>query len=359
MTRKKKGSGNPHADKLEALMEVSAVGPREIPNVPEVKAPSLEGLEVRIPGPDAVTEAELLGAFQDLRREYGARRDRAFGEDLALGDDVQLDMLGYCEGRLIPFSVRLGLWFPLAPIPGLPGFAEAVQAAQVGDSVTFALQLPDDYPVEALRGRAAHFLVDVRAAREVTLPAEDDAVFLRAAGLGKDVDQAMEVLRARLEQEHDDLLLVEAQEAVLDALASRLDAAVPAELVDEEITRAWNRREGRALEARKFSTEERHEALAAWKSDPATRADAERRLRIALALGAVAKAEKLELTPQRLEALVAEVAAPHGVGPAEAATALRESKRDTEKMAQVAFHLMVVEHVMAKAKVHVEGEQGA
>lgn len=359
MARKKKRPPQDYsAARLERLVESTPLAKEAGVPLPEVAPPSLEDLAVEVPAVGPVTEAELLARFAELRREHAVRRDRAFGEELQPGDDVQLDVLGYRDGKLIPFSVRMGQWAPLAPSRELPGFFEALAGNPLGDGLELELTLPADYAVERLRGQPARFLVDVRAAREVTLPAEDDPEFLKRLDRGRTLDEVMAALRGELVAEHEDLQLLMAQEAVLDALAARTAAQVPKALVDEEVTRRWADSEGKFLEARKFVPEERQEALLSWLSDPGTRAEAERRLRIGLALGAVARAAKLELTPRKLEELVVLVGAEHGVEAKQAAAALKDSRAATEKMVQAGWHLLAVEHVMARAKVTVKWEAG-
>lgn len=347
----KRGSTDYPAARLRKLVEATPLAREKGVALPEVQAPSLEGLAVEVPALGPVTGNELLARFAMLRREAAPRRDRALGEPLAPGDDVQLDVLGYCDGKLIPFSVRMGWWAPLVPSRDFPGLFEALPGTPLGDGLELELSLPADHPVEGLRGKPARFLVDVRAAREVTLHAEDDPELLLRLGRGQSLDEVMDALRAEVEQEREDLQWLAAQEAVLDALAARTRVELPRALVDDEVTRRWSAAEGQALEARRLTPDERHEALSAWLNDGPTRAEAERRLRISLALGAVARAEKLELTPARLEGLAAQVAAAHGVSAAEARAALSDSKAATEKMVHAAWHLLAVEHVLARAEV--------
>ncbi|RKH06706.1 peptidylprolyl isomerase, partial [Corallococcus sp. CA053C] len=94
--------------------------------LPGVTAPSLAGLSVRVPTPDDLTEEDLLRGFHEKRRAVATQRERLPGEPLELGDDVQLNVVGYCDGKLIPFSARFGMTTELAPIEALPGFCEGV-----------------------------------------------------------------------------------------------------------------------------------------------------------------------------------------------------------------------------------------
>jgi trigger factor len=342
---------------VRRLQEQLPVAPSEtgVPvSLPPVKAPSTEGIEVTVPAPPPLAEDDLIRRFHELARSHAEVRTRQQGEEVAMGDDVQLDIIGYSNGQLIPFSIRTGYWMELAPQEMLPGFADAIVGSAVGDSLKIDLVLPAEYPVEALGGQPATFLVDLMGAREVKMPDTDSAEFLLKLGRGPTHEEVMEAIADELLDEQADVLWLDAQNMVLDELASRTQVEIPAALVDEEIRRRWMAAEGQAVMEKEFSAEEKQEALDLWRKDPATRAEVERRLRVSLALKAVAERDGLKLEPAKTFELLENQVAAFGLTSAQ----LREALVDPQAAGQlkdVAWHLMAVEHVMAKAKVHFEG----
>ncbi len=351
-----KGKKPSSESSLPYLLKISPIADAKGPvELPQVKAPSLEGLSVTVPKPADLTQDDLIRRFHELKREHGKSRDRAVKEAVQLGDEVQIDTLGYCGGKLIPFSARFGLWLELAPQEALPGFAEALAGESVGDSIEINLTLPASYPVEWMRSKPARFLVDLRAAKDVKMPDDEAPAFLKALNRGKDLDAVMDSIRDELEDRLADQLTVEGETMVLDALVARAEVTVPPKLVDEEIRRKWSTLERKGLIDRGFEANEQREAMQAWLDDPMTRADAERRLKVALVLKAVAEAEKLELTPKKLEEMAKAAGEPFGLTAAEVAKGLRESPELTEQMFNTGWHLLAVEHVMSKATVKFEG----
>ncbi|WP_244224521.1 peptidylprolyl isomerase [Corallococcus sicarius] len=353
------GSGQ-GVERLLKMSPVVSTVSAEALKLPSVAPPSLEGLSVRVPTPDDLTEEDLLRAFHEKRRALATTRERQPGESLEMGDDVQLNIVGYCDGKLIPFSARFGMTSELAPIEALPGFCEAVaEGGKVGASMQIALELPADYPVEHLQGKPARFLVDVVAARQVTLLPESSPEFLTKLGMGSTLEEVMDNLREELEDELSGQLWVQAQDMVLDELARRAPVELPRALVDEELRRRWVQAEGQAMVEYQFDVEEQQEALRGWLTDPATREDVERRLRIGIALKAVTEAEKLQLTPENLEELIREHMEPFGFGAEEVHAALRETPETTRRLTELGWYLLAVEHVMNKAKVTFEGAEQA
>lgn len=351
-TKKSTPGGVQQLLKMSPMAQVLAGKP---PTLPAVEAPSLEKLAVKVPAADDLTQDDLLERFREKARALAVTRDRKPGEALAMGDEAQVDLLGYVGGKLLPFSARFGFWLELAPLIALPGLTESIARAKVGQSVQVSLTLPPDYPVEALRGKPVRFIVDVRGGREVKLPDTESKEFLARLGLGPDLEKVMDALREELEQELADQLWTEAENLVLAELVARAKVQVPKALLEDEIRRRWADVEGRGLVEKGFDVEEQNEALKTWLDDPPTRAECERRIAAGLVLRAVAERDKLELPREKLEAIVLAYAKPFGLGEAEVKAALRESKEQTTRLHELAWHLLAVEHVLKAAKVTFEG----
>ncbi|MBL8923056.1 MAG: peptidylprolyl isomerase [Myxococcaceae bacterium] len=331
-----------------------ALTPKDIP-LPKAKAPSLEGLEVTVPAPDDLTAEDLARRFHEKTRSAGTSRDRAEGEALAAGDDVLLNLIGYVDGKLMPFSTRFRWWTELAPMPALPGLMEAVAAGEVGDSLEVMVTLPATYPAEPFRGAPVRFAVDVLAAREVK-PLDPSAKdFFPKLGLGDSMDAVMDTIREELEEELADELVVLGRELVLDELARRSGVEVPSALVDEEVRRRWMRAELPLLVEHGFTVEEQNEARDAWLRDGATRAECERRLKIGLAVAAMIDAEKLAPTPEELKETLEIYGEPWGLTPADIEKAAKESKKSATGLGQLALYLYAVDYAVTKAKLHFEG----
>ncbi|SEN07301.1 trigger factor [Stigmatella aurantiaca] len=326
--------------------------------LPEVEAPSLEGLTAELT-PRPLTQDDLLDRLTELVREHAQRRERAQTETVALGDEVLLDTLGYAKGRILPFSIRENRWALVNPDPLLPGFFEALVGRQVGLSVDIALTLPPDYPVESLRGASARFLVDVKAARELSLPDAESPAFIASMGKGATLVDVMRQLGEDLANERTDEATREAREHVLDVLVERTQVEVPEALVDEEIRRRWAEAERPILQRKDFGPDELQQALEAWQQDSLTRADAARRLKIALVLAAIARRDQIQPQRETLESIEGFLTGPARI-PREQLQRVLENDPDVqERLSNVLMQLAVIDHVMSKVKLTAAPARGA
>jgi len=320
-------------------------------DLPQVKAPSLEGLMVTVPAPGDFTAEEVQQRFLELARPHATERYRYPTERVAWRDEVLLSIAGYSNGRLLPFSIRKEEWLPVAPEPMLPGLYEALVGHLPTETVVVYLTLPTEYPVESLRGTRARFVLQLHAAREVTYPDPDSPEFLRAFGRGATLLEAMRSVYQQLEHEQVQKLGLLAQQRVLAEVAARTQVKIPSELIDREILQRWSASEGATVRELDFSPEQQQESLQGWLRDARTRSEVEQRLRIGLALGAICRRDGLSLTPERVGELLREQADAAGVSLEELVESLRAEPENLARFDQMAWHLMAVDHVMSQAQV--------
>ena len=84
---------------------------------------------------------------------------------------------------------------------------------------------------------------------------------------------------------------------------------------------------------------------------PALREDAERRLRIHLALGAIARRDGLEPSAELVAGVMGDIALSCELSREEVLEALKADKALAARMATLVLHLCAAQHVMGKAKV--------
>lgn len=307
--------------------------------VPEIAAPSLENLAVKAPMPDAITEEEIIALADQLVAERAPKKTRKYGERVELGDRVEVDMLGYFDGKLLPFSPRKSLEVVVGAGDTLPWLDEALLECSVGDG----LQLAGENDVT--------WLVDVTKATHQTLPDRESAEYLTLLNKkAPTLEAALEEVAAMLEDERVMEARDEARNTVIDALVDRTDVVIPASLIDEEIRRDWVRLEEPMLISRDFGDDELREALDGWLKDDDTRLAAERKLRLAVALRAIAQKEGITFDKEAMGLMVDEAKARFGLTPAKIKKALDDTNVASQ-LVGLGMHLRVLQHVMDRATV--------
>jgi trigger factor len=193
----------------------------------------------------------------------------------------------------------------------LPEMDEAVIGLEAGAERRIQVRFPDQHPREELRGRPGELTLRVVEVKEKEVPPVDDDL-ARGLGTHDTLAELREAVRARLtaDRERQDRRALE--EAVAGALLARHEFVVPDSLVGREISH----RIGHARESlRRQGVDPEGVPWDYEKLGAELRPDAERAVRRALLLEAVAAREELTVDDADVEAEIARLARDSGRAP--------------------------------------------
>jgi trigger factor len=186
----------------------------------------------------------------------------------------------------------------------IPGFEEHLVGLRPGDAVDFDITFPDDYAVEALKGKPAHFAVELRELREKVLPPLDDD-FAKSVGDFADLAEVRDEVRKRLERNALDRARHDFADRIIEYAVANATLDLPDVLIDQEVEVMHD--EFRATLARQGITEEAY-LKATEKSEKDMhdefRPQAEKRVKVLLVLSRIAETEGIEVPDADVEAEV-------------------------------------------------------
>jgi trigger factor len=188
-----------------------------------------------------VEESSVDDALSRLR-ERASRYDPVEGRGVQSGDSVLLDMRrtaapkdGDAAGeahtdRHDNVSVDIG------GAANPPGFDAQLTGLSAGQSKSFDITYPNDYPIEELAGTTVRYDVDVKTIRKRVMPELDDE-FAKDIGEFDSLAALRTRVRADLEHEASHGAEREVRADLLRQLAGRVSFDVPSALLDREIDR--------------------------------------------------------------------------------------------------------------------------
>ncbi|MCB1132456.1 MAG: trigger factor [Verrucomicrobiae bacterium] len=207
---------------------------------PDFQLPEYKGIAVTVP-PLEVPEEDLQSQLENLRERFADFNDI---EDRAseMGDFAVIDYHGTVDGKPVEeflgkpagyLAGREGFWVKLSDEAFLPGFASQAVGMKPGDSKDITVTIPDDFPVEDLRGKDMTFATTVKELKQSVLPDLNDEFAARLAP-GKSMEEITSIIRENLAGERkrkiDDLKLNQ----ILSHLNDQTDFELPEELVTHE-----------------------------------------------------------------------------------------------------------------------------
>ncbi|MCA1588605.1 MAG: trigger factor [Chloroflexi bacterium] len=263
------------------------------------------GLEV-----PEVTDEQVEAVIAELRDQQATLRP-VDGRAAQQGDIASVKFVGTVDGE--PFDGGSADRLPVAIGENrmIEGWEEQLVGMEIGSSKGFDITFPEDYRVESLRGKEAHFEVELLDLRERVLPELDDD-FARSVGDVADLAGLRHEIRDAMEQR----AAAEARHAfgdrIIDYATSNATVELPEVMVANEIEILRDELTSR-LSAQRIGLEQ-YLALAKQTPDEMTaelREPAARRVKTLLVLSAIAEKEAMDATDEQIDAEIAEQLARH------------------------------------------------
>lgn len=187
----------------------------------------------------------------------------------------------------------------------IPGFEDQLVGLVEGDTRTFTLTFPDDYPDQSLQGREVEFEVEVRELRQKRLPDADDD-FAQSLGSYADLSALRAEVGRRLEGNARDKARHDFAERIIEFAVANATVAIPELLIDREVEVMQD--ELRVRLAEQGIGEAQYLEAIGKDADQLTgeyREPAAHRVKTLLVLSAVADAEGIDVPDADVEAELA------------------------------------------------------
>ena len=143
-----------------------------VPVRPDVELGSYTGYPFELETPD-VTDEQVEQVIGELREQQATLRP-IDGRPAQKGDLASVKFVGTIDGE--PFEGGSADRMPLAIGDDrmIPGWEDHLVGMEIGTTTGFDITFPDDYRVEELQGKEAHFEVELLDMREKLLPEVND-----------------------------------------------------------------------------------------------------------------------------------------------------------------------------------------
>jgi trigger factor len=197
-----------------------------------------------------IGEADVDAVIQELQKEGAPWEEVTDPRPIKSGDMVYVDLEGFTTEGPLEAAAREN--FPTIVGLARAGVPEVVNAAlegmKVGDEKDVTDTLPDDYPVESLRGLDATYHVTVLQVKAQTLPEVDDEF---AKKLSYDtVPELREAVQRNLVRRAEENAESAHVEKIISDLVAGSTIDVPEVMVNEELDAMLKNLEARLKESR-------------------------------------------------------------------------------------------------------------
>jgi trigger factor len=270
---------------------------------PEVKLKSSKGFKLKAEGvePDLAKVTATLDGYRTQVATLVPVENRALkqGDVAVVSYHGRFTPIGG-EEQDVPGGQAENFQMDVEPERFIPGFVEGMIGMQPEETRELKVDFPEDYSSPDLAGCAAKFSMTVHEIKERELPALDDEFAKEISdGEYETIAALQEMLEERYTEEAADKTKQNKETAILNELLTQVEVDLPETLIDREIEsmlmQSAYQLQQQGIDVRQLFNQETMPRL-----KESSRPEAVNRLKRTMALGEIAKQQKLEVTPTEL-----------------------------------------------------------
>ena len=299
--------GQPDFDVVSVSDEDGVVFSAKVAVRPEVKIENYFGIEAeKTVAP--VTDEEVDQEIKTLQERNSRETDLDEGGKAEMGDICTIDFDGSIDG--VPFDGGKGSDYPLKLGSGnfIPGYEEQVAGHTLNETFDVKVSFPSDYHVKELAGKPAVFKTTIHKIQHIELPALDND-FAKDFTEFDTFDEYKKDVKAKIAKRHEDEADSAFESAVLDTLIEKVEAEIPEAMYvaeTENFVRDYDNR--LRMQGLDLKTYFQYTGLDLDKLRAQLRPQAEKQVKLRLALEKIAELEKLEATEEDINGEIKRIA---------------------------------------------------
>ena len=252
----------------------------------------------------AVTDEMIDEAIKGLQKRYAELEVVEGDEPAAEGDVVKIDFVGKMDGEEFDGGKGENVSVKLGSKQFIPGFEEQIEGMKKGETKDITVTFPAEYPAAELAGKEAVFTITLNDLEKEVLPELNEEFFsevFKQEGINN-IDDLKKDAAERIKAREEEKAAGKFMNDVVNAAVENAQVEIPAVMIDNEVDQMFKEfanqvvQSGFKLADYLALTGSSEEAM----KEP-MRPEAEKRVKTTLVLDAIAAAENLEVTQEKLD----------------------------------------------------------
>lgn len=267
---------------------------------PEVEVKDYKGIEVeKVVNP--VTDEDINKQL-DALREKNVTVETVDDRVAENGDDVVIDFEGFKDdvafegGKAEDFTLSLGSG------QFIPGFEDQIVGHNAGEDFDINVTFPDEYQVKELAGAPAVFKIKLKSISKKVMPELDDDMVKDSTEFDT-VDEYKADVKKKLEEANEKHADSEVEAKIFDKVIENMTAEIPQVMFDNRVNEMISELEQRlAPQGISLDLYMQYTGQTIDTVKKAYAEQAEKQVKLRLALEKIAKLENIEVTEDELKA---------------------------------------------------------
>lgn len=315
---------------------------------PEVTLGEYKGVEVK--------KAEAVVTDEDVENELTAARKKNGRlidvEDGAIedGDNTIIDFTGYIDDKT--FDGGAGTDYPLVigSHSFIEGFEDQLIGKKKGETCDVNVTFPAEYHADELAGKPAKFVVTIKEVKRNELPELNDEFASEVSDFDT-LDEYKADIRKKLQEKKEQDAKVENENNVIEKVVENAQMELPQPMVDTQ-AREMVENYARRLQSQGLNINDymKYTGMTPEKLMEQMRPEADKRIKTRLVLEKVVEVENVEVSDEKLDEQINEIAASYKLEGAKLKEMMGEREKEQireDLKVQAAIDLLVEQAKLA------------
>ena len=266
---------------------------------PTMEIDGYKGIEVEKKSTE-VTD-ELIDKEIEQVRERNSRLVTVEDRAAENGDTAVIDFEGFVDGEAFEGGKAEGYNLSLGSGNFIPGFEEQIVGHKTGEEFSINVKFPEEYQAEELKGKDAEFKITLHEIKTKELPEVDDE-FVQDVSDKETVDEYKAELKETVANRLKDEAEKDVDDQIADKLIDLLEGEIPEAMFDNQANDMVRDFEMRLRsQGMDMQTYMQYMGMDVNALKDMYRKDAEKRVKLRLALQTIADKENVEVTEADLD----------------------------------------------------------
>ena len=301
----------------------------EVAVKPEVTLGEYKGVEVE--KSDVEVTEEDINKEVDKERENNSRTIDVDDRAVENGDIIKLDFDGSVDG--VPFEGGKAENYTLTIGSGsfIPGFEDQLTGTKIGEEKDVTVTFPEDYHEKSLAGKEAVFKCKVNAITVKELPDADDE-FASEVSEFETLAEYKEDIKKKLTEKKEKAARAKKEAQAIEKAVENATMEIPDAMIDTQV-QSMMEDFARRMQSQGLSLEQYFQftGMDVKKMHDQMKPEALKRIQNSLVLEAVAKAENIEISDEKVDEEIAKMAEAYKMEVEKLKGIIGDSERDQMK----------------------------
>ncbi|MGN0961722.1 MAG: trigger factor [Christensenellales bacterium] len=277
----------------------------EIPVKPEVKLGKYTGLKVNV-APKEITDADVDAELNRVQLQNTRLVEKDGTVDK--GDVANIDFKGSVDGQYFEGGTAEGFDLEIGSHSFIDNFEDQLIGLKAGDTKDVLVKFPENYHVDNLAGKDAKFECKVNAVKTKELPEINDE-FASNVSEFETLQEYKDHIKEHLGEHATEDAKVQTENEILNKIVEGMEVEVPEIMVSRELDAMMQDMEYRLMyQGATLEAYAKYLGTTVENIRNERKAEAEKSVKIRLALQEILKAEKIDVLEKDVDEYIEKVA---------------------------------------------------